>query len=73
MNDKIYVYIKKGEDIKNIEELLQKASHTREPYYDLYTDSDRDYIAYNQLKKSYSKRKRTSHYKFDQQYRFQQK
>ena len=55
MNYKIYVYIKKGEDIKNIDELLQKASHTREPYYDLYTDSDRDYIAYNQLKKSIQK------------------
>ena len=57
MNDKIYVYIKKGEDIKNIEELLQKASHTREPYYDLYTDSNRDYIAYNQLKKAIQKEK----------------
>ena len=57
MNYKIYVYIKKGEDIKNIDELLQKASHTREPYYDLYTDSDRDYIAYNQLKKSIQKEK----------------
>ena len=57
MNDKIYVYIKKGEDIKNIDELLQKASHTREPFYDLYTDSNRDYIAYNQLKKAIQKEK----------------
>lgn len=57
MNDKIYVYIKKGEDIKHIDGLLQKASHSREPYYDLYTDTDRDYIAYHQLKKDIQKEK----------------
>ena len=57
MNDKIYVYIKKGEDIKEIEELIQKASHSREPYYDLYIDSDRDYIAFKQLKKDIEKKK----------------
>ena len=57
MNDKIYVYVKKGETIKKIEELLQEASHTREPYYDLYTDSNRDYIAYNKLKKAIQKEK----------------
>lgn len=57
MNTKIYVYIKKGEDIKKIESLLQKASQEREPYYDLYTDSDRDYIAFNQLKKDIEKDK----------------
>jgi DNA invertase Pin-like site-specific DNA recombinase len=55
MNSKIYVYIKKGEDIKGIESLLQKASQDREPYYNLYTDSDRDYIAFNQLKKDIEK------------------
>ena len=38
MKSKIYVYIKKGEDIKEIEVLLQKASQGRELYYDLYTD-----------------------------------
>lgn len=55
MNDKIYVYIKKGEDIKAIDALLQKAFHNREPYFDLYTDSDRDYIAFKQLKKDIEK------------------
>lgn len=57
MNSKIYVYIKKGEDIKEIELLLQKASQIREPYYDLYTDCNRDYIAFNQLKKDIEKNK----------------
>ncbi len=51
LDNMIYVYVKKGEDFKDIEILLQKASQCREPYYDLYTDSDRDYIAYKQLKK----------------------
>lgn len=51
MKSKIYVYIKKGENIKTIESLIQKASQTRETTYDLYTDVDRDYFAYNQLKK----------------------
>ena len=37
--------MKKGEDMGLINLLLEKASHGREPYYDLYTDSDRDYIA----------------------------
>jgi hypothetical protein len=55
MNDKIYVYVKKGENIKAIDALLQKASHNRELYYDLYTDSNRDYIAYKQLKKDIGK------------------
>ncbi|WP_282709152.1 hypothetical protein [Ligilactobacillus sp. Marseille-Q7487] len=57
MNKKIYAYIKKGENVKRIEKLLQKASHKREAYYDLYTDSDRSYIAYNQLKKDILKEK----------------
>lgn len=57
MNNKIYVYIKKGEDIKLIESLLQKAALGREPYYDLYTDSNRDYIAFNQLKRDIIKMK----------------
>ena len=34
--------MKKGEDMELINFLLEKASHGREPYYDLYTDSDRD-------------------------------
>lgn len=54
---KIYVYIKKGEDMATINTLLQKASHGREPYYDLYTDSNRDYIAFNQLKRDIQKQK----------------
>ena len=37
--------------------LLEKASHGRESYYDLYTDSDRDYIAFNQLKRDIEKEK----------------
>ena len=57
MNDKIYVYMKKGEDMGLINLLLEKASHGREPYYDLYTDSDRDYIAFNQLKRDIKKEK----------------
>lgn len=57
MNDKIYVYMKKGEDMGLINLLLEKASHGREPYYDLYTDSDRDYIAFNQLKRDIEKEK----------------
>ena len=56
MKSKIYVYIKKGEDIKEIEILLQKASQGRELYYDLYTDFDRDYIAFNQLKRDIEKK-----------------
>ncbi len=56
-SDKIYVYIKKGEDMAAINTLLQKASHGREPYYDLYTDSNRDYIAFNQLKRDIKKQK----------------
>lgn len=40
-----------------INTLLQKASHGREPYYDLYTDSNRDYIAFNQLKRDIQKQK----------------
>lgn len=55
MNDKIYVYMKKGEDLSLINFLLEKASHGHEPYYDLYTDSDRDYIAFNQLKRDIEK------------------
>lgn len=51
MTDKIYVYMKKGEDMKPLYLLLQKASHGREPYYDLYTDSNRSYIAFQQLKR----------------------
>lgn len=54
---KIYVYMKKGEDMNIINLLLEKASHGREPYYDLYTDSNRDYIAFNQLKRSIEKEK----------------
>ena len=57
MNDKIYVYMKKGEDLSLINFLLEKASHSHEPYYDLYTDSDRDYIAFNQLKRDIKKEK----------------
>ena len=57
MNDKIYVYMKKGEDLSLINFLLEKASHGHEPYYDLYTDSDRDYIAFNQLKRDIEKEK----------------
>jgi len=57
VNDKIYVYIKKGEDISLINYLLELASHGHEPYYDLYTDSDRDYIAFNQLKRDIKKEK----------------
>lgn len=57
MDNKIYVYIKKGEDISLINFLLEKASHGHEPYYDLYTDSDRDYIAFNQLKRDIEKQK----------------
>ena len=57
MNNKIYVYMKKGEDMELINLLLEKASHGREPYYDLYTDSDRDYIAFNQLKRNIEKEK----------------
>ena len=57
MNNKIYVYMKKGEDMGIINLLLEKASHGREPYYDLYTDSDRDYIAFNQLKRDIVKEK----------------
>ena len=56
MKSKIYVYIKKGEDIKEIEVLLQKASQGRELYYDLYTDFNRDYIAFNQLKRDIEKK-----------------
>lgn len=56
-SDKIYIYIKKGEDMAAINTLLQKASHGREPYYDLYTDSNRDYIAFNQLKRDIQKQK----------------
>lgn len=37
--------------------LLEKASHGHEPYYDMYTDSDRDYIAFNQLKRDIEKEK----------------
>lgn len=55
MNDKIYVYMKKGEDFSLINNLLEKASHGHEPYYDLYTDSNRDYIAFNQLKRDIKK------------------
>ena len=58
MKSKIYVYIKKGEDIKEIEALLQKASQGRELYYDLYTDFNRDYIAFNQLKRDIEKKSR---------------
>ena len=47
--------MKKGEDMGLINLLLEKASHGREPYYDLYTDSDRDYIAFNQLKRDIEK------------------
>lgn len=57
MTEKIYAYVKKGEDIKIIEALLQKASHTRELFYDLYTDSNRDYIAYQKLKKAIQQEK----------------
>ena len=57
MTNKIYVYMKKGEDMELINLLLAKASHGREPYYDLYTDSDRDYIAFNQLKRDIEKEK----------------
>lgn len=57
MTNKIYVYMKKGEDMGLINLLLEKASHGREPYYDLYTDSDRDYIAFNQLKRDIEKEK----------------
>ena len=57
MNDKIYVYMKKGENLSLINFLLEKASHGHEPYYDLYTDSDRDYIAFNQLKRDIEKEK----------------
>ena len=49
--------MKKGEDMGIINLLLEKASHGREPYYDLYTDSDRDYIAFNQLKRDIVKEK----------------
>ena len=55
VTNKIYVYMKKGEDMGLINLLLEKASHGREPYYDLYTDSDRDYIAFNQLKRDIEK------------------
>lgn len=57
MTNKIYVYMKKGEDMGLINLLLEKASHGRESYYDLYTDSDRDYIAFNQLKRDIEKEK----------------
>lgn len=57
MGKKIYVYMKKGEKIDTIKPLLEKASHQREPYYDLYTDSNRDYIAYKQLKHDLKKEK----------------
>lgn len=57
VNNKIYVYIKKGEEISSINVLLEKASHGRELCYDLYTDSDRDYIAFNQLKRDIKKNK----------------
>lgn len=57
MNSKIYVYMKKGENMEAIHILLEKASHGREPYYDLYTDSDRDYIAFKQLKHDIQKEK----------------
>lgn len=55
MSDKIYVYMKQGEEIKSITSLLERASHGHEPYYDLYTDSNRDYIAFNQLKRDIKK------------------
>ena len=57
MNNKIYAYMKKGEDMSLINCLLERASHNRELYYDLYTDSDRDYIAFNQLKRDIVKEK----------------
>jgi len=57
MNDKIYVYMKKGEDMGLINPLLEKASHIREPYYDLYIDFDRDYIAFKRLKRDIQKEK----------------
>lgn len=49
--------MKKGEDLSLINFLLEKATHSHEPYYDLYTDSDRDYIAFNQLKRDIEKKK----------------
>lgn len=49
--------MKKGEDMNPINLLIEKASHGREPYYNLYTDTDRDYIAFNQLKRDIKKEK----------------
>lgn len=57
MTNKIYVYMKKGENMRLINLLLERACHGREPYYDLYTDSNRDYIALNQLKRDITKEK----------------
>lgn len=57
MSKKIYVYIKKGQNIEFLQPLIEKATHGREPYYDLYTDSNRDYIAFHQLKRDLIKEK----------------
>lgn len=57
MNTKIYVYMKKGEDINTINAVLEQASQKRNDCYDLYTDSNRDYIAFKQLKRDIEKEK----------------
>lgn len=57
MNDKIYVYMKKGEDMELVNFLLDRASLGRDSHYELYTDSNRDYIAFNQLKRDIKKEK----------------
>ena len=57
MNSKIYVYMKKGEDINTIKKVVEQASFGRNDCYDLYTDSNRDYIAFKQLKRDIEKEK----------------
>lgn len=57
MAKKIYVYMKQGEDFNQIKEIIDKISPNKEPIYDLYTDSDRDYIAFTQLKNDISNNK----------------
>lgn len=54
---KIYVYMKKNEPFETINALILNASHNKNDCYDLYTDVDRDSLAYKQMKKDIAKEK----------------
>lgn len=53
MKEKIYIYLKKAADIMSISEMIKDIPDGYD--YETYTDLDRDYIVYNQVKEEVRK------------------